>query len=68
MKGLEPPRRKTPDPKSGAATNYATSANWSAKIILFLLCVGFVVKNIEKLFYSYLNDSIGSRLAAFIAG
>ena len=26
MKGLEPPRRKTPDPKSGAATNYATSA------------------------------------------
>jgi hypothetical protein len=27
MKGLEPPRRETPDPKSGAATNYATSAN-----------------------------------------
>jgi hypothetical protein len=26
MKGLEPPRRETPDPKSGAATNYATSA------------------------------------------
>ena len=25
-KGLEPPRRKTPDPKSGAATNYATCA------------------------------------------
>jgi hypothetical protein len=26
MKGLEPPRREAPDPKSGAATNYATSA------------------------------------------
>ncbi len=29
MKGLEPPRRETPDPKSGAATNYATSAGAS---------------------------------------
>ena len=27
MKGLEPPRREAPDPKSGAAANYATSAN-----------------------------------------
>ena len=26
-KGLEPPRREAPDPKSGAATNYATSAS-----------------------------------------
>lgn len=26
MKGLEPPRREAPDPKSGAAANYATSA------------------------------------------
>ena len=25
--GLEPTRRKTPDPKSGAATNYATGAD-----------------------------------------
>ena len=36
MKGLEPPRREAPDPKSGAATNYATSAaptlNRAAKI------------------------------------
>ena len=24
--GLEPPRREAPDPKSGAATNYATCA------------------------------------------
>ena len=28
MKGLEPPRREAPDPKSGAATNYATSADF----------------------------------------
>lgn len=27
MKGLEPPRLSAPDPKSGAATNYATSAS-----------------------------------------
>jgi hypothetical protein len=26
-KGLEPPRREAPDPKSGAATNYATPAS-----------------------------------------
>lgn len=26
MEGLEPPRLAAPDPKSGAATNYATSA------------------------------------------
>ena len=26
MEGLEPPRREAPDPKSGAATNYATCA------------------------------------------
>jgi hypothetical protein len=25
MEGLEPPRLAAPDPKSGAATNYATS-------------------------------------------
>ncbi len=32
MKGLEPPRREALDPKSSAATNYATSANWTAKL------------------------------------
>ena len=36
MKGLEPPRLSAPDPKSGAATNYATSAKSRAKIELFL--------------------------------
>jgi hypothetical protein len=27
MEGLEPPRLAAPDPKSGAATNYATCAH-----------------------------------------
>lgn len=27
MKGLEPPRLSAPDPKSGVATNYTTSAS-----------------------------------------
>jgi hypothetical protein len=35
MKGLEPPRREAPDPKSGAATNYATSAVRNAKIAFY---------------------------------
>ena len=34
-KGLEPPRRKTPDPKSGAATNYATCAICDCKVSHF---------------------------------
>lgn len=32
MKGLEPPRLSAPDPKSGAATNYATSAGLPKKV------------------------------------
>ena len=36
-KGLEPPRRKTPDPKSGAATNYATCAVCDCKVSHFFL-------------------------------
>ena len=31
MKGLEPPRPKTLDPKSNAATNYATCADCECK-------------------------------------
>lgn len=33
--GLEPTRLTTPDPKSGAATNYATAAKANAKIDYF---------------------------------
>ena len=32
MKGLEPPSLAALDPKSSASTNFATSANWSAKL------------------------------------
>ena len=35
MEGLEPPRLTTPDPKSGAATNYATCALRGAKVTVF---------------------------------
>ena len=31
LKGLEPPRLSAPDPKSGAATNYATAAKFGDK-------------------------------------
>ena len=37
MKGLEPPRLSAPDPKSGVATNYTTSAVKNE--LLFLLWV-----------------------------
>ena len=30
--GLEPTRRETPDPKSGASTNFATGAKANAKV------------------------------------
>ena len=33
--GLEPTRLATPDPKSGASTNFATSAVCSGKVTLF---------------------------------
>ena len=36
MKGLEPPRRQTLDPKSSAATNYATCANLLQSYKLFV--------------------------------
>ena len=36
MGGLEPPRRETPDPKSGAATITPHALNTDAKIRLFL--------------------------------
>lgn len=40
LKGLEPPRLASLDPKSSAATNYATAAkceNAIAKIVFFLI-------------------------------
>lgn len=34
-KGLEPPRRKAPDPKSGTSTNFATPAKCGANVCHF---------------------------------
>ena len=34
-KGLEPPRRKAPDPKSGTSTNSATPAKCGANVSVF---------------------------------
>ena len=48
MKGLEPPRLSAPDPKSGTATNYATSASIFSKDILFKIGVAKVEKYCEK--------------------
>jgi hypothetical protein len=36
LTGLEPARRETPDPKSGASTNSATGAKASAKVSAFV--------------------------------
>ena len=49
--GLEPTRRETPDPKSGAATNYATGAD---KPLLFIIAgakimIFFIVSNSLRL-------------------
>ncbi len=45
MKGLEPPRLTAPDPKSGVATNYTTSAKVKERFF-------FVSANIEYFFNS----------------
>ncbi len=48
-KGLEPPRLTAPDPKSGAATNYATSAQKRrAKVKSFLSFHNIPAKKIYK--------------------
>ena len=36
-KGLEPPRRKAPDPKSGTSTNSATPAKCGANVLIFFI-------------------------------
>ena len=44
MGGLEPPRRKAPDPKSGLSTNFNTSASSGAKIIKKIGAGGILLK------------------------
>ena len=43
MKGLEPPRLAAPDPKSGASTNFATSALFNGSF--FMLITGLFSVN-----------------------
>lgn len=47
LKGLEPPRLAAPDPKSGAATNYATAAKLSGDKDKTL----FLFINVSRLFF-----------------
>ena len=53
MKGLDPPRLAALDPKSSAATNYATSASFVFAVqryVVFFICATlFVKKNLKKL-------------------
>ena len=51
LKGLEPPRRETPDPKSGAATNYATAA-----------CVAFLFSGAKIGRFSDLANNLAIKL------
>ncbi len=46
VKGLEPPRLTALDPKSSAATNYATHANPIAKVL-----INFKLQNFFRLFF-----------------
>ena len=72
MKGLEPPRPKALDPKSSAATNYATSAISNlffgkfkpAKLTIFRLNTfrnheKYLLK-LQSIFNCYFNDSIAN--------
>ena len=52
-KGLEPPRLTAPDPKSGAATNYATRA-----LLWVSECKGKQKKWITKLFVIILTQKV----------
>ncbi len=55
MKGLEPPLLTEPDPKSGAATNYATCANAVQRYDYFLNFQNFK-ENTYAYFYMELRN------------
>ena len=52
MKGLEPIRLTAPDPKSGTATNYATSANQECKGTIIIgianVCCMFIISRLMQ--------------------
>ncbi len=49
-KGLEPPRRKAPDPKSGTSTNSATPAKCGANVCHFSYKHNATAKSFELFF------------------
>lgn len=60
MKGLEPPRPETLDPKSNAATNYATCAGLRAKVGIFLEIAKFFLFGGVGSFWEHSEDSESS--------
>ena len=48
MKGLEPPRLSAPDPKSGSATNYDTSAFFSLQTYINFINLQIPLKKLKK--------------------
>lgn len=44
MEGLEPPRREALDPKSSAATNYATSALGTQRYYFFKFYTNYFIE------------------------
>ena len=56
MKGLEPPRPETLDPKSNAATNYATCAGLRAKVGIFLEIAKFFLFGVGGSFWEHSED------------
>lgn len=57
MKGLEPPRPETLDPKSNAATNYATCAGLRAKVGIFSEIAKFFLLGGDGSFLEHSEDS-----------
>lgn len=57
MKGLEPPRPETLDPKSNAATNYATCAGLRAKVGIFSEIAKFFLFGGGGSFWEHSEDS-----------
>jgi hypothetical protein len=55
MEGLEPPRLAAPDPKSGAATNYATSGKEAQIYSLFGNRIALSIKNeVDFIYFNFI--------------
>ena len=68
MKGLEPPRPETLDPKSNAATNYATCAGLRAKVGIFLEIAKFFLFGGGGSFLEHSEDSEDSECSEECGG